>query len=294
MTNSGERRYELVPGWGQLPDGWVWGQVGGVAVDAQDRVHAFTRSDQPCKIFDRGGALLDSWGAGIFEDAHSICITPDGTQFYVDRVPQLMMKFDAAGRHRLTIGRRNQHSETGYTEDAPTVLHPGPPFHHPTDVSVEPDGTFYVSDGYRNCRIHKFAPDGTLLLAWGEPGSGPGQFVLPHSVWWHRGRVYVADRGNNRIQVFTPDGAFIEEWPGFLQPCKIFIDDQDVLYLAELGDRVSVLDLRGNVLARWGAERSHEPGLFWGPHGIWVDSVGDVYVAEVLEGARLQKFARTR
>jgi len=166
--------------------------------------------------------------------------------------------------------------------------------HHPTDVGLSPNGDFYVSDGYRNCRVHKYSAEGKLLFSWGEPGNGPGQFELVHSVWEHKGRVYVADRANNRIQIFTPQGEFIEMWPGFLHPCKIYVDKNDIMYVAELDARVSIVDLQGNVLGRWGSERTHEPGLFWGPHGIWTDSEGSIYVAEVLEGARLQKFARVK
>jgi len=257
-------------------------------------VHAFTRTDHPYMIFDRSGNLVDSWGQQIFMDAHGICIAPNDDVFLVDRSPQLVFKFAKEGRHLLSLGKRDKPSDTGYTDESRTVKYAGPPFHHPTDVSLSPNGEFYVSDGYRNCRVHKYAPEGTLLFSWGEPGQGEGQFNLVHSVWEHKGRVYVADRQNNRIQIFTPDGKYLDTWPGFLQPCKIYVDKDDVMYVAELGDRVSILDLQGNVLGRWGDERPHEPGKFWGPHGIWVDSEGSIYVAEVLEGARLQKFARKR
>ena len=97
-----------------------------------------------------------------------------------------------------------------------------------------------------------------------------------------------------RKPFFTPEGKYLDTWPGFLQPCKIYVDHEDVMYVAELGDRVSIIDLEGNVLGRWGDERTHEPGKFWGPHGLWVDSQGSIYVGEVLQGARLQKFARRR
>ena len=294
VTRSGDRQYELVPGWGKVPAGWEWGQVGGVAVDSLDRVYAFTRTRHPLMIFDRSGAFIDSWGNEIFEDAHGICIAADDSMYFVDRSPQLVLKFSREGRHRISLGQRGVHSDTGYTEETPKVGHAGGPFHHPTDVSVASSGEIYVSDGYRNCRVHKYAADGTPLLAWGEPGDGPGQFNLPHSVWEHKGRVYVADRANNRIQVFTMDGVHLETWPGFLHPTKIFVGNDDVMYVAELDARVSVLDLQGNVLARWGSERSHVPGEFWGPHGIWADSHGDIYVSEVLEGQRVQKFTRTK
>ena len=293
--DAGERQYELVENWGQLPDGWIWGQVGAVGVDSQDNVHAFTRSDHPYMIFDKSGKLIDHWGEEIFEDAHGICITADDTVYLVDRNPQVVLKFNKTGRHQLSLGNRHKPSDTGYTDESRVVTHAGPPFHHPTDVSIGPNGEIYVSDGYRNCRVHVFAPDGTLQFAWGEPGTGDGQFVLVHSVWVHKGRAYVADRQNNRIQVFTPEGQHIATWKEeFLQPCKIYVDNDDVMYVAELGDRVSIVDLEGNLLGRWGGERTHEPGGFWGPHGIWTDSAGDLYVAEVLEGARLQKFARVK
>lgn len=291
---SAQLQYELVEGWGQLPHGWRWGQVGGVAVDSQDRVHVFTRTDHPLMVFDMEGHFLYSWGEDIIKDAHGICIGPDDSIYLVDRTPQVVMKFTHDGQLLLTMGNRDQPSDTGYTEENRTVLHAGPPFHHPTDVSLSPRGDLYVSDGYRNCRVHKFSQDGQLLFSWGEPGDDAGQFNLVHSVWEHKGKVYVADRQNNRLQVFTPEGAYLETWPGFLQPCKIFIDSDDIIYIAELGDRVSILDLQGNVLARWGGERSHQLGLFWGPHGIWTDSQGDLYISEVLEGQRVQKFRRRR
>ena len=292
--STGQLQYEVLEGWGQLPEGWKWGQVGGVAVDSKDHIHVFTRTEHPAMVFDRDGKFLYSWGEGIFEDAHGICIGPDDSFYLVDRQPQVAMKFSPDHKLLFTMGNRNQPSDTGYTEDSRVVTHAGPPFHHPTDAALDPNGDIYISDGYRNCRVHKFSPDGKLLFSWGEPGENNGEFRNVHSVWQHRGRVYVADRQNNRLQVFTPDGKHLETWPGYLQPTKIFVDQNDVMYVAELGARVTINDLRGNVLARWGGERSHDPGLFWGPHGVWTDSKGDLYVCEVLDGARVQKFTRRR
>ena len=292
--DAGERQYEHVAGWGELPPGWIWGQVGAVGVDSQDRVHVFTRTDHPYMIFDKEGHLVWSWGTEIFMDAHGICIGPDDMVYLVDRSPQLVFKFTNDGRHLLTLGKRDKPSDTGYTADDPVVKYAGPPFHHPTDVGLSPNGEFYVSDGYRNCRVHKYAADGTHLFSWGEPGDGDGQFVLVHSVWEHKGKVYVADRGNNRLQVFTPQGEWLATWPGFLHPCKIYIDNEDIMYVAELDARVTICDLDGNIIARTSGERTHAPGQFWAPHGIWTDSEGSMYVSEVLQGAKLQKFARTK
>lgn len=319
VIEAGERRYELVEGWGQLPSGWKWGQVGAVAVDSKDQVHVFTRMEHPYLVFDKSGKLLDHWGEGVFEDAHGICITPDDTIYFVDRVPQIVLKFNKEGKHRLTLGNRGKPSDTGYgrEERVPAgpnasgggmpvmngVSHPGPPFHHPTDVSIAPNGEIYVSDGYRNCRVHKFAPDGKLLMSWGEVGHArdlkntkdmPNHFHTVHGIWEHKGRVYVSDRENYRIQVFTPEGKHLDTWPGFERPTKIYVDNEDVMYVSELEDRVTICDLDGNIIGRFGSERTHDPGGFWGPHGIWTDSEGSIYVGEVLEGARLQKFARKK
>jgi DNA-binding beta-propeller fold protein YncE len=320
VIDAGERQYELVEGWGQLPSGWEWGQVGAVAVDSQDNVHVFTRMEHPYMVFDKAGKMIDHWGEGIFEDAHGMCITPDDTMYFVDRQPQIVTKFEKSGRHRLTLGKRGQPSDTGYTRDVRVeagpnasgggmpvrngVGHPGGPFHHPTDVSIAPGGEIYVSDGYRNSRVHKYSPDGTLLKSWGEVGHAgelkntkdqPNHFHTVHSVWEHKGKVYVADRESYRIQIFDTEGNYQNMWTGFERPTKLYVDPrEELMYIAELEDRVSVVDLEGNVIARFGSERSHDPGKFWGPHGIWTDSEGSIYVAEVLEGARLQKFARRK
>jgi hypothetical protein len=106
IIEAGDRKYELVPNWGEMPDGWEWGQVGAVAVDSQDNVHAFTRAEHPYRVFDKSGKLLEAWGDGIFEDAHGMCITPDDTLWFVDRGPQLVLKFSKVGKHRLTLGTR--------------------------------------------------------------------------------------------------------------------------------------------------------------------------------------------
>jgi DNA-binding beta-propeller fold protein YncE len=320
IIDVGDRQYELVEGWGELRPDWIWGQVGAVSVDSDDNVHVFTRAEHPYRVYDRSGKMIDSWGEGIFEDAHGMCITPDDTTYFVDREPQIVLKFNKQGRHRLTLGTRGQHSDTGYTRDVRVagdpnlsggglpmrngVGHPGPPFHHPTDVSVSASGEIYVSDGYRNSRVHKYSPDGVLLKSWGEVGHAeelrgtkdkPGYFHTVHSVWEHDGKVYVADRESNRIQIFTPDGEYLDMWTGFGRPTKLYVDPREnLMYVAELEDRFSIVDLDGNVVGRYGAERSHDPGKFWGPHGIWTDSEGSIYVAEVLEGARLQKFARRK
>ncbi|MBI4202703.1 MAG: hypothetical protein HY532_06305 [Chloroflexi bacterium] len=293
IVGSGLFKYEVQENWGKLPPGYEWGQVGGVAVDSQDRIYVFNRSNHPMQIYDREGNFLSSWGEDFIKDAHGIHITRDDLVFLVDREPQVVIKTTLDGKKIFEVGNRNQPSDTGYTRESPTVKRAAGPFHHPTDLCVSPHGEFYVSDGYRNARVHKFSADGKLLFSWGEPGTGPGQFTLVHSVWEARnGRVYVADRQNNRIQVFTPTGQYLEHWDGFKQPCKIFVDKDDIMYVAELGARVSVCNLSGDILARWEGSGQRVAGEPMAPHGIWTDSKGDIYLAEVLQSARLQKFVK--
>jgi streptogramin lyase len=192
-------------------------------------------------------------------------------------------------------------------------------------VAVGPNGDIYVSDGYGNARVHQFSPDGDLIRSWGEPGMGPGHFNLPHDVWVHSdGRVLVADRENERIQIFSPDGEFIEQWTDLQRPAGLCIGADGLIYVAEMAWRardrtftrgvvpevvpghVSVLDLSGRRLMRLGLPDGMGPASFWAPHGICVDSHGDIYVAEVIESHwrrtgsippgshTLQKLARSR
>jgi DNA-binding beta-propeller fold protein YncE len=283
MGKSGDKlTYVVSEGWGQLPPGWTFKQVAGVAVDSADRVYVFNRGEHPMIVFDRAGQVVDSWGEGQFKSAHGICLDAKENLYLVDNGNHTMKKFSRDGKLLQAWG----------TEDAVGV--DGAPFGGPTDAAVSPSGAVYVSDGYRNARVHKFSAEGELLLSWGEPGDGPSQFKLPHSVWVDRHeQVYVADRENHRIQIFSPQGEYLTQWTGFKQPTDIYIDADENVYVSELQHRVSIVDLEGNLIARWGGESSHAPGQFVAPHAVWTDSQGDLYVGEVLQGQRIQKFRRT-
>ena len=281
-VGTGDFTYKLVEGWGKLPEGWEFKQVAGVVVGPQDNDYVFNRGEHPIIIFDRNGKFLSSWGEGLLPGAHGMCFDLDGNLFLADHENHTVKKFTTDGNLLMTLGTE------GIMADE------GKPFRKPTGVSVSPSGDLYVSDGYGNTRIHKFSPDGKLIMSWGEKGEGEGQFAVPHGIFVYKdGTVYVADRENHRIQVFTPDGEFIGQWKSdFNMPCTLFIDENDIVYIPELRYRLSIINLKGELLARWGGVESHDPGMFVAPHIAYTDSHGDLYIGEVLEGQRIQKFER--
>ncbi len=322
IYGTGKYRYELVEGWAKVPKGFSFLNVPGIWVDSQDRVHVFSRSAHPVATFDREGNLLKWWGEGFFQGMHGSCIGPDGCYYFTDN--QTVLKYSPEGKLLLTIGKPGQPSDTGWepNKNAKGIdfdflgidsIKGGPPFNAPTGVAVSKSGEIYVSDGYRNCKVHKFAPDGTLLSSWGGPGRGPGQFRVPHWCWLDKKeRVWICDRHGDRIQIFDSKGKFLDQWTDLRLPAGMTMDKkEETVYVAEIARRVSVFTIKGKLLARWGEgtyvfERSTDgkeakpPSLFLAPHGIGVDSRGDIYVGDIAQGVggidrgprTVQKFAR--
>jgi len=313
--------------WARVPAGWSWTEVTAVAVDSKDRVLVFNRGDHPVLVFDRDGTFLRSWGEGVFARPHGITIGPDDCVYCTDDLDHTVRKFSAEGELLLTLGSSGRPSDTGATSiDYRTIRYAGKPFYFPTNVAIGPTGDIFVTDGYGNARVHRFSPQGELQLSWGEPGSGPGQFQVPHGIAIDRsGILFVADRENSRIQMFSPDGEFLGERTGIARPCQVAFDAQGDLYVAELGyragmwpgttaptadatgGRVSIWNPQGQLVARWGGGLNPTaPGDFFAPHDIRVDSHGDVYVSEVVLSAggnrglvspdchSLQKFVRLK
>jgi DNA-binding beta-propeller fold protein YncE len=325
QVGSGRFLFQAHADWAQLPPGDRWREATAVAVDKYDHVYVFNRGDHPVMVFAADGSFLHSWGEGFFRRPHGISIGPDNAIYTSDDCDHTVRKFTPDGRLLLTLGTSGVSSNTGATSmDFRTIKHAGPPFHYPTNSAFSPEGDIYVADGYGNARIHKFSPEGRLLFSWGEPGSGPGQFHIPHGIAVNRdGTVYVADRENSRIQLFAPNGAYLTEWLDVARPCQVALDSQGFVYVAELGfhagmwpgtvapfpdasgGRVSVFSANGDLKVRWGGGRNPmAAGDFFAPHDVCVDSRGDVYVAEVVMSAggnrglvppdchSLQKFTR--
>jgi sugar lactone lactonase YvrE len=279
---SNELTYQVVKGWGKLPEGWAFGHVIGLVVDSKDNVYVFNRSDHPIIVFNREGKFLKSWGENEFKSPHGLYIDYNDNLYCTDTNSHSVKKFSTDGRLLQMWGNLDKPGENGA------------PFNRPTNVALAPSDELYVSDGYVNARVHRYSSKGELIQSWGSHGSEIGHFEIPHDIWVYKdGRVFVADRQNDRIQIFTPDGEYIEHWGDLNRPCSLYMDENDRVYITELRARMSIFDIEGNLLARWGGEESKALGLFIAPHCAWVDSHGDLYIGETLQGSRVQKFRKT-
>ncbi|HYZ62447.1 MAG TPA: peptidyl-alpha-hydroxyglycine alpha-amidating lyase family protein [Acetobacteraceae bacterium] len=285
---EGEWRYEPVEGWGKLPPGWRFKEIGGVGTDRQDRVYVFNRGEHPMIVFDRDGNFVRSWGEGMFPRAHGLHMGPDDTVWLTDDADHTVRQCTLEGKVLLTLGIPGR----------PAPYMSGEPFHRCTHTALSPVGEIYVADGYGNACVHKFAPDGRHLLSWGESGSDPGEFNIVHNITCDAdGWVYVADRENHRIQVFDPNGRYETQWNNLHRPCGLYMPPGRCQHCfvgelgpamgvnrqaPNLGPRVTILDHTGKRVGRFGGLHA---GLgadeFIAPHGIAVDRHGDIYVGEV-------------
>jgi DNA-binding beta-propeller fold protein YncE len=292
IRGSGEEVYVFEPllDWGRVPDGYELGEVAAVAVDGEDNVYAFNRGPHPMVVFDRDGRFLRSWGEGVFEKAHGLQLSSRGGLFCTDEGAHVVRHCTLQGEITMTLGVPGEAA----------AFHGGEPFNRCTHTAESPDGCIYVSDGYGNARIHKYSGDGEYMFSWGRAGTGPGEFNLPHNIVCDQdGLVYVADRENHRIQVFDGDGRFQEEWHDLHRPSGMFLERSTppIIYVAEigpylranhgwpnLGPRISVVDASaGAILARVDQDPATARGsdALISPHGIAMDSHGDLYIADV-------------
>jgi DNA-binding beta-propeller fold protein YncE len=286
----GPYQFQPVLDWGSLPDGIVLGDVAGIAIDDRDRVYLFNRGTDPVVVFQSDGAFLHSWGHGQFVNAHGAHIGADQCIYLTDNGNHTVRKFSLDGRLLLTLGE----------EGRPAAFMSGVPFCRCTHTALTPNGDILVSDGYGNASVHKYDPTGRHLMSWGKPGSGPGEFNLPHNICCDPdGWVYVADRENHRVQVFDLNGRYETQINNMHRPSGLAITPgrcpccivgelqsyQSVNRLTpNLGPRVTFIDQSGRVISR--IDRCEgagtEPGQFVSPHAIAFDSHGDMYVGDVV------------
>jgi DNA-binding beta-propeller fold protein YncE len=283
---SGDYVYEEMADWAKLPEGWTFREVADVVVDSEDRVYVFTRGEHPMIVFDRDGSFVTSWGEKLFTRPHGLTLGFDETLYCADDDGHCIRKCTLDGQVLMTIG----------TPGEPAPRHSGQPFNRPTKVAFAPKtDELYISDGYGNAKVHKYSADGQHLFSWGDYGADPGQFNLVHSICTdNEGKVYIADRENHRVQIFDEMGNYLSQWNNLHRPCGLHIEGE-LAYIGQLpthlevnadypnlGACVSIHDLNGRRLIKLGdVYPGEKPGQFTAPHGLAVDSHGDIYVGEV-------------
>lgn len=290
VVGDGDFRYELDETWPNIPEGWTLELCSDVAIDSRDRVFVFNRGIHTIAVFDaETGNFLTSWGEGNFKEPHGIYIGPDDSVYLTDRQAHVVTKHTPNGEILIEMGRRDYAQVTVDNHG-----NFGDPFCQPSGIALNDEGKMFVSDGYGNFRIHRFSASGELEHSWGTPGMGPGEFSLPHNIGVDsRGRVFVADRQNQRVQIFDQDGGFIAEWADDVRGPGDFFMQDEVVFLVEQGrpTGITIFDLDGGIVTRWrGAENGTEA-----PHGIWLDSKGNIFVAEIGQpghGQRMRKYVK--
>ncbi len=338
QTPVPELPYESVPDFFKLPDGMNFGEVSGIAVNSKGNVFVFTRSNSangpayaPAAAqlleFNPKGEFVREIGKGLYawSFAHAVRIDRADNIWAVDKGSDMVIRFNPAGRVVWVFGRRKESSddETGPWE------HPEPPLPHvdglfrqPTDVAWDSKGNTYISDGYVNSRVAKYDANGDWVKSWGEKGTGPGQFRLPHAIAVdNQDRVYVGDRSNRRIQVFDADGTFLRMFtidvpvpPGTRPvggntpagaalaasigaPNSVCITPgpNQVMFVGEstFPGRLFKVALDGTVLGVIGRS-GRQLGQFSGVHGLACPSENELYTAETSNWRAQKIVLRTR
>jgi DNA-binding beta-propeller fold protein YncE len=276
-----ELGYTAIPDFFQLPAGANFGEGSGVALNSRGHLFVFHRGKSALMEFSPAGKFLRSLGDGLFDHAHGLRIDADDNLWTTDDTNHTVLKLSPEGRVLLVLGRRDTSGEEDWL------------FNRPTDVAFSRQGDIYVTDGYGNARVVMFDRQGKFLRTWGKRGTGPGEFILPHSVVVDReGRVYVGDRENQRIQIFDAEGRYLREWAGIGYPYGLFLTPDQHVWMADGGfNRVIELDPSGKILGALG-EPGRGPGQFAWAHFLAIGPDRRLFVADILNW-RIQAFAPT-
>ena len=284
--------------WPKKPDRFKWTQMAGIAVDKQDQIYIFTRSQPTVQVYKTDGTLVRAWFMEESSGSHFIRIGPDGNIWTANISEHVIRKYNIKGKLLLTLGAPGvAGADKGH-------------FDKPTDMAILPSGDIFVSDGYGNRRVVHFDANGKYVNQWGREGDGPGQFALPHSIVADsQNRLYVADRENARVQVFDTQGKLLAIWEDVVTPWGLCMTKKDEIWACGSSvkkdangkclvlpppDEILVkLDIEGKVLSRITLEKTTVPPgksgeLDW-VHAIAFDSKGNLYLGDI-QGMRAQKF----
>ena len=258
-----------------MPKGWTFGRVSAVATDSRGQVFVFHRGEtaDPIIVFNAKGTYLRSWGRGMFGSEHGLRVDGDDNIWVTDSRDHQVMKFSNDGELLMTLGSKGQAGNDEKT------------FNRPTDIAFGPSDEVYVSDGYVNSRVVKFASDGTFLTAWGGPGTAPGEFRIVHSVAVDsRGRVYASDRENNRVQIFDEHGKLLQMWSHLGSVQSIFITRSDEVWVMTQRDNVennTYATLAGRIM-RVDIETGDILGSMESPgHWLNVSQTGEIFIGSL-------------
>ena len=315
-VGEGKHKFTLDENWGKLPDGMKFGLGCAIVVDSKDRIIVTSRSENPCvAIFDAAGKLLETWSKEISEKvgytpkqiaatAHGLFHSKEAAGeflYWTENVaapkgaPKIGMrvyKTDMLGKVLFTLGPDEKETSTS----API------PLTNPTDVAVAPNGDIYIVDGYGSQKVYRYDRNFKQLKVIGGKGKEHGQFNTCHGVWVStlnkEPEVYIADRANDRLEVYSPELEYKRTIPGVRKPCCFYQHDGH-LYIPELDKRVTIIDAADKVVAHLGdgaGMKEPKPGenadKFFTPHALTLDSKGNLYVLEWISYGRVRKFAK--
>lgn len=294
--------YDVDPTWPQRPEhvspeGWV----SGMAIDSQNQIWFLRKGPDPVQVYRTDGTFVRTWGKDSFVDPHFLRIDPEGNIWISDFSQHIIQKYTPEGKLLLTLGVPG---ESGDDERH---------FNRPTDMVVTKAGDIYVTDGYGNRRVVHFDKEGRFVKTWGEYGSQPGQFIVPHAIAVDsQGLLYVCDRNSARIQLFRQDGTFVDQWSNIIMPWGISITKDDRIWVCgstphwwrrhgkyqEYKDQVFMrFSTDGRVRQLWmlpmGEPKKTRPGETVGIHCIVQDPDGNIYVGDIY-GEKAQKFIPIR
>jgi DNA-binding beta-propeller fold protein YncE len=312
QPNSQPNPYKTVQGWARMPEGRTWGSSSAVDIDPDGKTiwvaercgaNSCAGKSEPVVLkFDASGKLLKSFGGGMFVFPHGMFVDKQGNVWVTDGqgkdgIGHQVFKFSPDGKVLMTLGK------AGVAGDGPDT------FNQPSDVIVAPNGDIFVADGHggnTNARIVKFDKDGKFIKTWGKKGKGPGEFDTPHALAFDsKGRLFVGDRANNRIQIFDQEGAFLDQWTQFSRPSGLFIDANDILYVAdsESTDRpgyghnpgwkrgIRIGSAKDGTVKIFIPDPTPGTGATSAAEGVAADKAGNIYGAEVLSKS-LKKYVR--
>jgi peptidylamidoglycolate lyase len=311
---SGQWTYTLDEAWGKLPDRMSYGFGCAIVVDSKDRIFVTSRSESPCvAIFSPAGELLETWSndfaskvgfstAQVKATAHGLyCSKESDGEFlyFTENVVKgtgegaRVYKTDMQGKVLYELGKNVKASSTSQPFE----------FTNPTDVAVAPNGDVYIVDGYGSQLVYRFDKSFKHIKTIGGSGQEHGKFKTCHGVWIRtigkEPEVYIADRANGRLEVYSLDLEYRRTIPDMKNPC-CFYQHNNHLFIPELGARVSIIDSDDKIVARLGdgtgikkEELDQHPAAFATPHALTLDSKGNLYVIEWLPHGRPRKFRHT-